>query len=483
MIAIGGLLVIVIVVAVVAVVVTSAGGARRPPRLEDQLGRWVSDGLVSAEQATAILAHEAARTTPGPVTSIAPATAAVSEPPPASTEQPTAHTGPAGGTAPLIEGLGYLGGVLSLTGVVLLVARFWQDLGTGAQLALTGVTSAALIGAGMAVPEARSASTRRVRAFLWTLATVSTGVFAAVAADAADAVDQLVVAWTAGAVAATSAAMWQGRDRPVQQAIALGAALVAVGAAVFEPLGQVPAGLAVWVLGAAILALGVRAVTTAPTLSVVAGSVGIAVGSIMSAGNDPGIQMAFAVATGLALIGLAIHPRLVTRTGSIVALSAVGGITTLQTLPALVGTMAQRAGVATGAVLWAAALGVLLVGSRRVTRAPRFVESAGAATMLVACAVTAAQEPAVATIAGLLTSLALLGASMTPGRIALSIVGALGLLAFVPWTIAWFFPGEGRVPLLISVSGVLIIAIAVLMARSGDRFRAELGHRNHPQPS
>ncbi len=101
--------------------------------------------------------------------------------------------------------------------------------------------------------------------------------------------------------------------------------------------------------------------------------------------------------------------------------------------------------------------------------------------MLVACAVTAAQEPAVATIAGLLTALALLGASMAPGRIALSIVGALGLLAFVPWTIAWFFPGEGRVPLLISVSGVLIIAIAVLMARSGDRFRSELGRRNHPR--
>lgn len=49
MIAIGGLILILILVAVVAVVATSVGAARSAPQLEQQLGRWVSDGLVSAE--------------------------------------------------------------------------------------------------------------------------------------------------------------------------------------------------------------------------------------------------------------------------------------------------------------------------------------------------------------------------------------------------------------------------------------------------
>ena len=203
----------------------------------------------------------------------------------------------------------------------------------------------------------------------------------------------------------------------------------------------------------------------------------------MTIGDNPGIVMTFAVATGVGLIGLALHRHQVQDTASIAVLGAVGGLLTLQTLPALVGTMAEDAGIATGAVFWVAALAVLLVGVRRITRVPRLLETLGSVLLLVACAVTAAQEPSVATIAGLLTSLGLLGASMVPGRIALSIVGACGLLAFVPWTIAWFFPGEGRVPLLISISGVLIIAIAVLMARSGDRFRAELGRHGHPRPS
>ena len=102
------------------------------------------------------------------------------------------------------------------------------------------------------------------------------------------------------------------------------------------------------------------------------------------------------------------------------------------------------------------------------------LEVLGALGLLVGAAVTAVQEPGVATVAGLVTSLALLAVSLVPGRVALSPVGAVGLLVYVPWTIAWYFPGQGRVPLLISVSGVLIVGVAVLMARSGGRFRREL---------
>jgi hypothetical protein len=147
----------------------------------------------------------------------------------------------------------------------------------------------------------------------------------------------------------------------------------------------------------------------------------------------------------------------------------------------LIGIMAKDAAIATGAVMWIVGLMVLVIGVRRLTRVPVLLEVLGALAMLVACAVTAAESPTIATIAGLATSLGLLGVSMLPGRVALSPVGAVGLLAYVPWSIGWFFPGEGRVPLLISVSGLLIIGVAVLMARSGHRFGSELGH--HPPPA
>lgn len=53
-------------------------------------------------------------------------------------------------------------------------------------------------------------------------------------------------------------------------------------------------------------------------------------------------------------------------------------------------------------------------------------------------------------------------------------LGAAGLLGFVPWAITWFFPGEGRVPVLILVSGVLILVLAVVLSRLAPRFREEL---------
>ncbi|CAB4813386.1 unannotated protein [freshwater metagenome] len=67
---------------------------------------------------------------------------------------------------------------------------------------------------------------------------------------------------------------------------------------------------------------------------------------------------------------------------------------------------------------------------------------------------------------------------MLPGRVLMSVAGSVGLLINVPWAISYYFPGEGRVPLLILVSGALVLAVAVLLARMGDRFRSELGGRH-----
>jgi hypothetical protein len=323
----------------------------------------------------------------------------------------------------------------------------------------------------------------RLRAFLWTLSTASVAVFAAVAAREVLGSRPVapVVACTAAAVALTSGLMWWGRNRPLQQLIALAAAVVAIGSGLAEPAGSTVAGIAVWLAGAALLAAGIRRVTTFPVLDVAVGAVAAGVGAMLVVGDDPGADMLLVVTTGAALVTLALLRRLVTEVASIVVLSVIGAIVVAQSLPPLIGIMAKDAAVATGAAMWIVGLMVLAVGIRRLTRVPVLLEVLGALAMLVACAVTAAESPTIATIAGLATSLGLLGVSMLPGRVALSPVGAVGLLAYVPWSIGWFFPGEGRVPLLISVSGLLIIGVAVLMARSGHRFGSELGH--HPPPA
>jgi hypothetical protein len=469
--------VVLVVVAVVVVLISRrpvgapdlvGGPSPWPADLHARLGAWVDAGLLDQDQATAIEAHETA--------AAATASAAAPNVPPAATARPAAgaHT-----LGPVIEALGYLGGILASTGVLLLVANAWDDLATGGRLAISGLTAVALIGAGAAVPEARAGAMRRLRAVLWTLGTAAVGVFAAVAGRevlGTEVHDGWLVAWTAAAIAATSAALWWGRRRPVQHLITLVAATVAVGAATMAGVGQVTAGLAVWVVGAALVAAGLRRLSLTPVLEVLVGSIAMAVGSVIAVADDPGIRLLLVVATGVALVAIVLHRRWVQDTATIVGLSVIGSFTLLQGLPALIGTMAEHAALATGAAVWLASAGLVLLGVSRRPRVPVLLEVLGALGLLVGAAVTAAQEPGVATVAGLVTSLGLLAVSLVPGRIALSPVGAAGLLIFVPWTIAWYFPGEGRVPLLISVSGVLIVGVAVMMARSGGRFRRELAH-------
>jgi hypothetical protein len=420
------------------------------------------------DPATAIEAHE--------TTAAAAAVAAAPTVTTAATARPAAGAHALG---PVIEALGYLGGILASTGVLLLVANAWDDLATGGRLAISGLTAVALIGAGAAVPEASAGAMRRLRAVLWTLATAAVGVFAAVAGRevlGTDVHDGWLVAWTATAIAATSAAMWSGRRRPVQHLVTLVAATVAVGTAAMAGVGQVPAGLAVWVVGAALVAAGLWRLSVTPVIEVLVGSIAMTIGSVITVADDAGIRLLFVVATGVALLAVVLHRRWVQDTATIVVLAVVGSLAILEGLPALIGTMAEQAAIATGAALWLASAGLVLIGVSRRPRVPVLLEVLGALGLLVGAAVTAVQEPGVATVAGLVTSLGLLAVSLVPGRIALSPVGAAGLLVYVPWTISWYFPGEGRVPLLISVSGVLIVGVAVMMARSGGRFRRELAH-------
>jgi hypothetical protein len=60
-----------------------------------------------------------------------------------------------------------------------------------------------------------------------------------------------------------------------------------------------------------------------------------------------------------------------------------------------------------------------------------------------------------------------------------SACGSLALVINVPWATGHFFPG-GRAPLFVLVSGLVILAVAILLARMGGRFRRELGRPTPP---
>jgi hypothetical protein len=143
---------------------------------------------------------------------------------------------------------------------------------------------------------------------------------------------------------------------------------------------------------------------------------------------------------------------------------------------------ARDAGVVTGVVTWTIGGLLVLVGARQLVRVPMVVEALGGLALLGGAALTGMQWPGFAPLFGLATALGLVALGMLPGQVLLSVFGSLGLLINVPWAIGWYFPGEGRAPLLILVSGVLVLAVAVLLARMGGRFRRELGTHHRLPP-
>src|SRR5918994_1299275 len=88
------------------------------------LDSCVGEGVLTAEQATQILARSRAteRTAPAPA-----------------------------GKALAAEALGYLGGVVVVVSTILIANLYWGDLSTAARLTVVAAAAAALFGGGLAV--------------------------------------------------------------------------------------------------------------------------------------------------------------------------------------------------------------------------------------------------------------------------------------------------------------------------------------------
>ncbi len=428
---------------------------------DEELARWVGAGLISKGQADAIRSFEQGRIEVAP-------------PPPPPPPAPPRRV-------PVVaEALGYLGGALAVSGIGLVVGRYWPDMTVGARLVLSGVAAFALFGAGRLVREQEDPAFARMRAFLWFGSTAATALFVGVAVrDGMDVEKPETVAMACGAaVALQGGLLWWWKDRPLQQLSSLAGLAVFAGAVAAHFGDQFPVGLTIWVLGACYLAVGLSHRTPQPMVLDAAGAVAVIAGAgIAISDQRPGFGLAFDALTALALMSLALVRQLRTTRGEQLLLGIVGAVVAVQAFPSVLGYFTPDAPYATGLGTWSIGALLLFVGARRLTRLPEAVESAGGIAVLVGAALTGAASPGFASLFGIATAVGLIALGTLPGRVLLSVFGSLGLLVNVPWAIGWFFPGEGRAPLLMLVSGALILGVAVWMARMGGRFRRELGKR------
>ncbi len=450
-----------------------SGRTRGGPRtgaddLERYLARWVAAGLLSEQQRAAILAHEQAASRTAPT-----------EPAPPS-------PAPGRRRVPVVaEALGYLGGILAMVGLGLVVAQYWPDMALAGRSALSGAGAIGFLVAGALVHEEADPALARLRGFLWLAATAATTLFAGVlATDGFGTVGtKTVLLVCSGVVVLESGLLWWWRERPLQQLACLGGLVVFAGAAVAESSSSGPVGLTVWLLGAAFVFLGLRRHTPMPLLTEAMGALTVVVGAVITSSDWPAFGLELGVATAGALLAVAVVRELPTTRADQMLAGTIGAVAMLQAGASTLVYFGHDAAVVTGLATWIVGAGLLLVGARRLVRLGLVVEVFGGLALLGGAALTGIQVPAFASIFGIVTAIGLVALGMLPRQVLLSLFGAVGLLANVPWAISVLFPGEGRAPLLIMVSGLLIVAVAVLLTRMGGRFRRELRRPNHITPA
>jgi hypothetical protein len=191
--------------------------------------------------------------------------------------------------------------------------------------------------------------------------------------------------------------------------------------------------------------------------------------------DSPAVALPLIAVSALGLLALASVDDLAPDHADRVVLAVLGGLGLFQSVPSTLAYFGDQAGGVTGLVTWTVGALVLAVGARRLVRWPVPTELLGGLALFVGAALTGAQWEGFAPLFGIATAVGLVALGMLPGQVLLSLLGSIGLLINVPWAVGYYFPGEARAPLLIMVTGGLIIGIAVVLTRMGSRFRSDLG--------
>ncbi len=275
--------------------VTSAGGARARVDAE-VLGSWVDHGLISAAQASEIMAFE-------------------SDLPPAR-----------GFGRDL---LGYLGAVLVLCAGFILVAEMWPDMQRGARVLVSAVAGSILLGAGAYLSRSPVPTSRRLGNAAMMLGTAPCGLAAGVAADALVSSDVAVLIGFLVALGLSLASYVRIRSWAQLTALlvsSFGTAL-ALGDAVTDGAAAWLSGVLAVVVGVAWLAAAARRVVGPRALAEVGGVGAMAIGSLIvvaelgpdTAGGRVAMGVWIASAVGVVARGVASN-RVVLIIGGVLGL-------------------------------------------------------------------------------------------------------------------------------------------------------------------
>lgn len=425
-------------------------------RLDDPLSRWEAAGLVDARQVASIRAFEAGLAASAP-TSVD-----------TSSRAPRRRRSRVPAFA---EALGYLGGALTTVGVVLVVSRLWDEIGTAGRLGLSVVTSVALLGASFMVRPAGDPALGRLQNVLWLASTAAIGLAGGVlAVDLADVGSGAGIALcVALAVLVEAGLLWRGRVEPVPQLVTLAALAVSAGTGVYLLAGDGYPGIAVWLVGAGVLGLALFDRLPTAVASMLLGAVTMLVGAVLVTNQWLGAGFLAAIGTAVALLALVATPSLITERAAQLSIGVPALVAVTQFLPATLVHFSGEAGLATGLAVWVSGGVVLALGLRRSISFHHVAQAVGAAALIGGAALTASGWTAFALWLGLATSIALVVGGALGDQLVLSLVGSAGLLVNVPWSIGWFFPGEDRAPLMILVTGAVLVALAVLLTRRHHR--------------
>ena len=365
----------------------------------------------------------------------------------------------------MAEGLAYVGGMLGVLGLVLFAIRSWDDFSLFTRLALSGLSAAVLAFGGLVISDERQSASIRLRQFLWLGSTACVGVFGSVVGeewfDATEVTRRVFV--IAVAVSAVSALFWWWRSGFAQHVTALGAFAVACGAGTKELWDFGAAGTAVWVVGAIYLWIALTIEKEGNWITGTLGGVAVVAGALFASQEWTGPALLVAVASAASLIFLStmfIGPNeAVLRVG----FTVVGIVGMVQSTPPAIAHYADQAGVNTGLVISIIGALLVLAGFSDLSISGSVTTAIGAVAALVGAAVTGVESQDFATVYGAILAVLLVAAGTVPGHILVSVAGLVGLIAFIPWGIAHFFPGEDRAPLIVLIVGVLIAFSGVLL--------------------
>ena len=313
--------------------------------LQRQLPSWVEAGLITPEQARSIAEHESLGPQGTPPTVV----------------PPSGPSGPAGPSL-VVEALGYLGGIIMLSGAGLLIGIYWEDLSTALRLLLLAGVAVLLVAAGSAVSDRLGAAAGRLRSVLWALAVAATGAAAGVfAVDVLDLHDEDAIVVFGPITAAVAAVLWWLRRTWLQQVALLVPVMVsAAGVALQLSDAEAAPGFAVFAVGVAWAALAWFDLLAPREVGVAIGAVAATFGALTIGGDSTAsnVGVALGLAAALGLVALALLERDLPWLG-------VGAVLLLQSAPrAMVEwfpgrmsaalTLLVTGGLLVGAAIWVA---------------------------------------------------------------------------------------------------------------------------------